>query len=86
MVPKGTQISVTVSKGSSAVALPDYNGQSSSDYVAKLTSLNIKYSIEEVETHVDGVIKGYVVKCSKDVGDIINVSEGETVTVYVAGV
>ena len=86
MVPKGTQISVTVSKGSSAVALPDYNGQSSSDYVAKLTSLNIKYSIEEVETHVDGVRKGYVVKCSKDVGDIFNVSEGETVTVYVAGV
>lgn len=86
MVPKGTQISVTVSKGSSAVALPAYVGVTGTDYVAKLTALNIKYSIEEVDKHVDGVQKGYVIKCSKSIGDIIDVGEGETVIVYVAGV
>lgn len=84
MVEKGTQISVMVSKGSSAVPLPSYQGLSSDDYVAKLTSLNIKYSITEI--HSDSIRDGYVVRCSKEVGDIINVSEGETVTVFVAGV
>lgn len=83
MVKKGTQISVKVSKGSSAVSLPSYRGISGEDYVAQLTALNIKYSIREV--HSDDIRDGYVVRCSKEVGDIINVSEGETVTVYVAG-
>ena len=82
MVTKGEQISVMVSKGSSAVPLPDYKNMNSDDYVAKLTSLNIKYSIEEVSS--DDIKKGYVVKCSKEVGDIVSVSEGETVTVYVS--
>ena len=82
MVAKGEQISVTVSKGSSAVPLPAYKDMTGDDYVAKLTSLNIKYSIEEIQS-VD-IRAGYVVRCSKEVGDIISVSEGETVTVYVS--
>ena len=82
MVAKGEQISVMVSKGSSAVPLPAYKDMKGDDYVAKLTSLNIKYSIEEVSS-ID-IKKGYVVKCSKEVGDIVSVSEGETVTVYVS--
>ena len=83
MVTKGEQISVTVSKGSSAVPLPSYSGMSGDDYVAQLTAQNIKYSIEEVSS--EEIRKGYVVRCSREVGDIINVSEGETVTVYVSG-
>lgn len=79
---KGDQISVKVSKGSSTVPLPAYQGKSSDDYVAELTALNIKYSISK--TSSDSVRTGYVVSCSKQVGDMINVSEGETVTVYVA--
>lgn len=79
---RGDQISVKVSKGSSAVPLPAYQGKSGDDYVAELTALNIKYSISA--TSSEDVRKGYVVSCSKKVGDLINVSEGETVTVYVA--
>ena len=82
MVTKGVQISVMVSKGSSAVPLPAYKDMTGDDYVAKLTSLNIKYSIEEVRSN--DVKKGYVVMCSKEVGDIINVRDGETVTIYVS--
>lgn len=82
MVAKGEQIAVKVSKGPSAVPLPEYNGKTSEEYIAELTSLNIKYSIEEV-TNRD-VKEGYVVKCGKAVGDLINVRDGETVTVYVS--
>ena len=82
MVAKGEQISVMVSKGSSAVPLPAYKDISSEDYVAQLTALNIKYSIEEIQSN--DIKAGYVVRCSKEVGDIISVSEGETVTVYVS--
>ena len=81
-VPKGEQISVTVSKGSSLVALPSYKNKSGDDYAAELAALNIKYSIKEMKSNT--VKKGYVVKCNKDVGDMINVKDGETVTVYVA--
>lgn len=82
MVAKGEQIAVKVSKGPGAVPLPEYDGKSSEDYIAELTSLNIKYSIEEVTSR--DVKEGYVVKCGKSVGDLINVRDGETVTVYVS--
>lgn len=83
MVTKGEQISVMVSKGSSAVPLPAYKDMTGEDYVAKLTSLNIKYSIMEVSSR--DVKKGYVIMCSKEAGDIISVADGETVIVYVSG-
>lgn len=82
MVAKGEQIAVKVSKGPSAVSLPEYSGKTSEDYIAELTALNIKYSIEEVTSQ--DVKAGYVVKCAKNVGDLVNVKEGETVTVYVS--
>ena len=82
MVTRGEQISVTVSKGSSVVPLPAYKDMSGDDYVAALTALNIKYSIQEIAS--EDIKKGYVVRCSKEVGDIINVRDGETVTVYVS--
>ena len=83
MAEEGTEIKVKVSKGSSAVVLPEYRGKTGEEYVKKLSELNIKYSVEEVVDNTIGA--GYVIKCNKEIGDIINVSEGETVTVYVAG-
>ena len=83
MVEKGEQISVKVSKGRSAVPLPAYNNMTGEDYVATLSALNIKYSIMEVNS--SSIKKGYVIKCSKEVGDIVSVSDGETVIVYVSG-
>lgn len=82
MVAQGTQIEVKVSKGRSVVPLPDYSGKSQTDYIATLTSLNVKYEVFTEKTNA--VPAGYVVRCSKAVNDLIRVSEGETVTVYVA--
>lgn len=82
MAAKGEQIAVKVSKGPGAVPLPEYSGKSSEDYIAELTELNIKYLIEEVTS--GDVRTGYIIKCGKSVGDLINVRDGETVTVYVS--
>lgn len=81
-VTKGEQISVKVSKGSRSVPLPSYKDMTGGDYVAQLTALNIKYSIQGIAS--EDVRKNYVVRCSKEIGDLINVEEGETVTVYVS--
>ncbi|MDE6727838.1 MAG: PASTA domain-containing protein [Oscillospiraceae bacterium] len=83
MLKKGAQISVKVSKGSSAVTLPSYQGKKGSDYVDLLTSLNIKYSVSIIKS--DTVQNGYVVRCNKEVGEVINVKDGENITVYIAG-
>ncbi|MCM1164437.1 MAG: PASTA domain-containing protein [Lachnospiraceae bacterium] len=82
MVAQGTQIEITVSKGRSVVPLPDYNGKTQAEYIAALTSLNVKYEVVAEQT--GDVPAGYVVRCNKAVSDLIRVSEGETVTVYVA--
>ena len=82
MVSAGTQIEITVSKGKRVVALPDYSGKTGDEYVAELTKLNIKYSLEKKRTN--DAPEGNVAECSKDVGDLVSVAEGETVTVYIA--
>lgn len=81
-VPLGTQIKVKVSKGKSVVPLPDYNGDDEAAYLEKLDKSNIKYKVEKKKTN--DVREGLVVSCSKDVGDLVKVSEGEIVVVYVA--
>lgn len=83
MLKKGAQISVKVSKGSSAITLPSYQGMKGSDYIDRLTSLNIKYSVSIISS--DTVQNGYVVRCSKEVGEVVNVKDGENITVYIAG-
>lgn len=83
-VKKGTKINVKVSKGTSEVKLPEYQGLTRDEYVAKLTALNIKYQIYDV--HSETVEDGYVAYCSKDVGEVIKVGDGEVVEVFVAGV
>lgn len=82
MVSEGTQIEVKVSKGRSLVPLPDYADTKLPDYISKLNNLNIKYSVENKRTN--DVPDGYVAECSKDVGDLVNVEQGETITVYTA--
>ena len=81
-VPLGTQIKVKVSKGKSVVPLPDYNGDDEAAYLEKLDKNNIKYKVEKKKTNDIG--EGLVVSCSKDVGDLVKVSEGEIVVVYIA--
>ncbi len=82
MVSAGTQIEVKVSKGKSVVALPDYNGKTKDEYVAMLTKLNIRYSLDTERTN--DAPDGSVAHCSKEVGDLVSVADGETVTVYIA--
>lgn len=82
MVAEGTQIEVKVSKGRSLVPLPDYAEMQVDKYIKELMQLNIKYSVKPLKTN--DVPDGNVAKCSKAVGDLVNVEDGETITVYVA--
>ena len=82
LVETGTQINVKVSKGRSLVPLPEFAGQDKESYVAQLAQLNIKYSVEGEMTN--DVPDGEILRCSKDAGDLVDVENGETVTVYVA--
>lgn len=85
-VPKGTEIKVKVSKGKSIVPLPPYLMQDASDYVNELDKLNIKYEIKD-ELNNDNM-EGLVLRCCKgdveiNIGDPVDVANGETITVYV---
>lgn len=82
MVAEGTVVTVKVSKGPGIVELPDYKGMSVTDYIAKLSELNIKYKIETKKTNdaKDGQIAG----CSKEVGDPVSVETSEEIVVYIA--
>ncbi len=82
LVAEGTQIEVKVSKGRSLVPLPEYADMNINAYIKELNTLNIKYQIRPEQTN--DVPEGQVVRCSKAVGDLVNVENGETVTVYIA--
>ena len=62
--------------------LPDYKDVKVDKYVLELNKLNIKYRMENLETN--DVKPGMIAKCSKDVGDLVNVEESEEIIVYVA--
>ena len=81
-VTSGTVITLKVSKGPDAVALPDYVGKKVKDYTKELEELGIRYETEKEET--SEFKKNYVVRCNKEIGDMIKISEDETVTVYYA--
>ena len=81
-VTAGTEIKVKVSKGPESVELPDYVGKKLNAYTEELGDLGIKYETEEEET--SEVKAGYVVRCDKEIGDKIMLSEDEVVTVYYA--
>ncbi len=82
MVSEGTQIEVKVSKGRSLVPLPEYKDTALDKYIAELDKQNIKYSVKPEKTN--DAPDGYVARCSKEVGDLVNVKDGETITVFVA--
>ena len=81
-VPLGTQIKVKVSKGKNIVALPDYTGKDEAAYTAELEKLNIKYQVEKKKSN--DVPDGYVLKCNKEIGDLVKVGELVMVMVYIA--
>ena len=82
-IKEGTEIKLVVSKGPSTVALPDYTGMKVDEYTAILSQKNIKFEKKET-AETNGAKPGYVVKCSKKIGDKIDVENSETVTVYYA--
>ena len=81
-VSGGTEINVKVSKGPESVPLPDYIGKKLEEYTALLSEAGIKYDTSGETT---GEVKaGYVVRCSKEIGDPVLLSEDEKVMVYFA--
>ena len=82
-IKEGAEIKLVVSKGPSTVALPDYTGMKVDEYTAILSQKNIKFEKKET-AETNGAKPGYVVKCSKKIGDKIDVEHSETVTVYYA--
>lgn len=84
MVVRGEQIKIKVSKGPSAVSLPDYTGKTEAEYVAELEKLNIKYDVKTEKSN--DVPDGYVLKCNKEIGDtvVVETEKAETVIVYIA--
>ncbi len=75
-------VKIKVSNGPEFVKVPDYDGMSKKDYLEMLDELLIKYEVEDFETN--DVIEGNVVKTNLNVGDKLNVKEGEVLTVYIA--
>ena len=82
-ITEGTEIKLVVSKGPSSIALPDYTGLKVDEYTAMLSQRNVKFEKKETGD-TNGVKAGYVVKCSKKVGEKVDVANSETVTVYYA--
>lgn len=81
-VTAGMTVAVKVSKGPSKVALPDFAGKTPDKYIADLGKLNIKYSVKTERSN--DAEDGYVFKCSIDVGDLVDVENGQEVIVYCA--
>lgn len=81
-VELGTQIKVKVSKGKSIIPLPDYTGKDEASYTAELDKLNIKFQVEKIKSN--DVPTGYVLRCNKEIGDLIKVGELQLVVVYIA--
>lgn len=82
ILERGAEIKVKVSNGPSAVPLPSFENMTAKRYTEKLTELGIDFEIEEEDDW--DVPKGYVIECSREIGDIIDVKGGEKVIVYVS--
>ena len=81
-VTAGTTVVIKVSKGPSKVALPDYTGKTPLEYSAELSKLNIKYSIKTERSNE--AENGNVFKCSVEIGDLVDVENGQEVVVFCA--
>ena len=76
-----TTINVVVSKGAAKVPLPDYTDLVIAQYTEILSALNIKYETKEKSSHLP---KGTVIKCNKEINQLVDVEKGETVLVYIS--
>lgn len=78
-VTSGVEVKIKVSKGPSGVPLPDYIGLKVSEYTKLLDELKIPY--KKVKEETTEVKKNYVVRCDREVGEIISfeASEGEEI-------
>ena len=78
-VTSGVEVKIKVSKGPNGVPLPDYIGLKVSDYVKLLDELKIPY--KKIKEETSEVKKNYVVRCSREVGELISfeAEEGEEI-------
>lgn len=81
-VSAGMTVAVKVSKGPSKVALPDYTGKTPDKYINDLNKLNIKYSVKTERSNA--AEDGQVFRCSVEIGDLVDVENGQEVVVYCA--
>jgi serine/threonine-protein kinase len=79
-VASGTEITVKVSKGPEFVPLPDYTGMTFEEFGSMLFTIGIKYDF--TPEYNDDIDVNHVIRCSVNIGDIINRGEGDTVTIY----
>lgn len=80
-VKSGTTIELKVSKGSKFVSVPDYFGKTEKDYTAELDAAGIKY--DKIMQSDEGFMDGYVMKTSKEPGEMLDVSQGEILVVFI---
>ena len=80
-VKSGTTIELKVSKGSKFVSVPDYFGKTEKDYTAELDAAGIKY--DKIMQSDQGFMDGYVMKTSKEPGEMLDVSQGEVLVVFI---
>jgi serine/threonine-protein kinase len=84
-VAADTEITVKVSKGPETALLPSYDGMKRDDYMKLLSDAKIKYSSEG--EYSEGVLDDFVIRAQIGdrtiaAGDIVNIAEGDEVTVY----
>ncbi len=82
LVTAGVTIEITVSKGPSRVSLPSYTGMTGEKYTAELSKLNIKYSVQTERSN--DAADGNVVRCSVEIGDLVDVENNQEITVFIA--
>ncbi len=76
-----TDVTVTVSLGSKNQTVPDFEGKTLSEYLVELDNLGISYNFRLKDT--SGAISGDIVQVSPEQGTTIDLSKGESVTVYI---
>lgn len=81
-IKEGQTIKIKVSKGTEKAVVPDFDGIKFEDYIDMLKELDIEYT--EVSEINEDFENGYVTKVSPEPGEEINLTDGETLTVYYA--
>jgi serine/threonine-protein kinase len=79
---QGDELKVQVSLGNKFAEIPDFIGMTSKEYFNLLNERGIKY--EEQEFQTTDILEGYVVKISKNAGEMIDNELSEVLIVYVA--